>query len=79
MISVLFNFCVNELCRNFNTWVTMRVLSLDYKSQYSLAVTSPPNLSWYAQPELLMIVQIIYLNLQRYTVAGSCGVTISVS
>ena len=73
-MSILFNFalmsCVEPL-PGLSRYIYYS------RHNYSLAVTPFPNLSLYAQPELL-IVQITYLSLQRYTVAGSCGVAISV-
>jgi hypothetical protein len=54
-----------------------RPMTSVYCSFYSVAVTSSPNLSLYAQ--LTMVIYSIYSsNLQRYTVAGLCGVATSV-
>ena len=82
---VVLRYVSNDAAFSFNLLISCayRPMTLLYCSRwpllipcYSVAVTLSPNLSLYAQ--LTMLTDSIYSsNLQRYTVAGLCGVAIS--
>ena len=69
--------CASRLCRTI-TWLRCTTL-VSLRSQYSVAVILSHNLSLYVQLTTLSIYSTYSSNLQRYTVAGLCGVAISAS